>query len=115
MFWVIIELRFPVCSSLARAKWAGLGLDFSSKPPISFNMVQTFLGLAENASMVAYSMGSYFSHSPEGPRKSGIPLSTDIPAPVQATHFLACRIAWAVFLIKSSFIPVPFLLWKHPG
>jgi hypothetical protein len=37
--------------------------------------------------MVAYSIGSYFSHIPCVPRKAGMPLSTEIPAPVSATAF----------------------------
>ena len=36
---------------------------------------------------VAYSIGSYFAHIPWAPRNDGMPLSTEIPAPVKATAF----------------------------
>ena len=36
--------------------------------------------------MVAYSIGSYFAQIPVGERKSGMPLSVEIPAPVSTTH-----------------------------
>ena len=40
-----------------------------------------------NACRVAYSIGSYFAHIPWVPRNDGMPLSTEIPAPVKATAF----------------------------
>ena len=36
---------------------------------------------------VAYSIGSYFAHIPWDPRNDGMPLSTEIPAPVKTTAF----------------------------
>src|SRR3954471_17123816 len=39
--------------------------------------------------MVAYSIGSYSAQIPVGERKSGMPLSVEIPAPVRTTH--GCR------------------------
>lgn len=46
---------------------------------------QTFSGFFMSASIWANSMGSYFSQSPPGPRNGGMPLSTEMPAPVRAT------------------------------
>ena len=46
--------------------------------------------------MCATSIGSTFSHSPSpGLRKSGIPLGTEIPAPVRATVDELSRISSA--------------------
>src|SRR5579872_492865 len=44
----------------------------------------------------------YLVHSPPGPRNGGIPLSTDIPAPVNAIAYRACSIALAASRISSS-------------
>src|SRR5271157_2434181 len=52
---------------------------------ISLSRVQTLAGLARKARMLAYSMGSKRSQRPPGLRKSGMPDSTEMPAPVKAT------------------------------
>src|SRR5438309_3510406 len=45
--------------------------------------------------MVAYSIGSYAAQIPLGERKSGMPLSVEIPAPVSTTHGCDSRISSA--------------------
>ena len=40
----------------------------------------------------AFSASGFFVHMPLGPRKSGIPLSVDIPAPVRTVILLAWSI-----------------------
>ena len=65
---------------------------------------QTLAGSFMNASMCAYSMGSIFSHRPPFPRKGGIPLSTEIPAPVNATARSAAARSRAALLIWESII-----------
>jgi hypothetical protein len=54
------------------------------------------------ASMWAYSIGSIFSHMPPVPLKGGIPLSTDMPAPVKAITYVAAIKSPAALLINSS-------------
>src|ERR1700730_15345646 len=44
----------------------------------------------------------YLVHSPPGPRNGGIPLSTDIPAPVSAIGYRASMIISAVSRTSSS-------------
>ena len=45
--------------------------------------------------MVAYSIGSYFAQMPVGDRKSGMPLSVEMPAPVRTTHGWCVRMRFA--------------------
>src|SRR5512143_4023869 len=86
-FWVMTDRRIPIRSSSARPRWAAFGTACERMSIISESMVQTFPGSRRKAPMVAYSIGSYRSHNPCAPRKAGIPLSTETPAPVSATAF----------------------------
>ena len=54
--------------------------------------------------MLPYSIGLNRSQSPPGLRKSGIPDSAEIPAPVIAIVFVDWQIAWAALLIVSVII-----------
>jgi hypothetical protein len=44
-------------------------------------------------------MGSTLFHSPFFPRKGGMPLGTEMPAPVKATVYFAFRIRFAAISI----------------
>ena len=84
-FCVISDLSRPDRSSSARATCARFGTAEDTSDSMPENIRQTFSGSAEKASIVAYSIGSKRSQSPCDPRKAGMPLSTDMPAPVNAT------------------------------
>lgn len=51
--------------------------------------------------------GSYFDHNPFFPRKGGMPLSTDMPEPVNATVCAEYFISSAACIIMSE---IPFTL-----
>ncbi len=83
-FCVMTAVIFPARSSSASAMWPGFGPHPANCSPNSRQSFQTFAGLSTNASIVAYSSGGYFAQIPFALRKSGMPLSVDIPAPVEA-------------------------------
>src|SRR3989304_1555872 len=103
----------PNRSSSASARWAGLGLAASIIRINSFIIPQTLPGLRKKASTSANSAGSYLLHRPWLPRKVGMPLSAEMPAPVKATVLLDWKISRAVSLIKLS--STSFLLFPPPG
>src|ERR1700720_4529419 len=57
----------------------------------------------------------YLVHSPPGPRNGGMPLSTDIPAPVNAIAYRAARIVFAASRISSSLaLSLAFAIGNRP-
>src|SRR4030042_4219038 len=71
---------------------------------ISLSRVQTLAGLARKAWIWAYSKGSKRDHRPSGLRKSGMPDSTEMPAPVKATMRQCWRRTAASFAGVVSFM-----------
>ena len=52
-------------------------------------------------------LGSYWFQMPPSPRKGGMPLSAEVPAPVKPTMFFALeRISAACLIFSSLFITV---------
>src|SRR4030067_650701 len=99
------EFKRPIRSNSAKAIWAGLGSAPRTNSIISFIIFQTFAGFDRKALIWAYSSGSYLSHRPPALRKSGMPLSTDIPAPVNAMVLRESAMSVAALLIKASLLP----------
>ena len=77
----------PISSRAARPLCAALGTAPPQTETISVSISQTLRGDCMKAWRVAYSIGSYFAHIPWDPRNDGMPLSTEIPAPVKTTAF----------------------------
>ena len=80
------ESQLLVC----RVRSGALAVERASR-----HMPQTLAGSARKAWMLAYSSGGYVSQIPPSLRKSGMPLSVEIPAPVEATTVPASRMASA--------------------
>lgn len=97
MFWVMRHFRIFISSSSARAWCPGLGFAsqiFEVNSPIDFSVVffsmfshQPF-GSARNLWYPSMGGSPYLVQIPPGPRKGGIPLSTETPAPVSPMAYL---------------------------
>src|SRR4029077_7086510 len=85
----------PRRSRVTRASWPGFGLalhagDDSRLRPAAWRL----WGSAREFWIVPrFSAGGFFVHTPFGPRKSGIPESVEMPAPVSTTTRCASRTA----------------------
>src|SRR5690348_13434951 len=55
-------------------------------------------------SMVATLIGSYWVHKPPGPRKVGMPLSAEMPAPVSATPLVAAASSRAASSMSEALL-----------
>src|SRR3990172_1560974 len=86
-FWVMTARTTPVFSRAANPWCAALGAARPQTETISESISHTLRGDCMKAWRVAYSIGSNFAHIPWAPRNDGMPLSTEIPAPVKATAF----------------------------
>src|SRR3972149_8278735 len=95
----MIQLSLPILSSSAMARCALFGPAPPNKPASRRIRHCFFLvsGLARNR-LIVKSSGSNRVHIPPGLRKSGIPDSVLIPAPVNTTPSLACTIISATML-----------------
>ena len=75
----------PIFSRAANPLCAALGPSAAAKGDHLREHFPHLAGDCMNAWRVAYSIGSYFAHTSWAPRNDGMPLSTEIPAPVKAT------------------------------
>ncbi len=87
MFWVTTAFTMPRRSSSATAWWAGFGSTAESRSMRGRWKLQKRSGSARKVLIEATSIGSYFSQRPPAERKSGIPLSVEMPAPVSTTAY----------------------------
>ena len=85
IFCVITPFNSPSCSNLASTLCAALGSASSiSVKNIFFISSQDSLGWVSKK-LISINFGSYRFHKPPAPVKGAIPLSTLMPAPVNAT------------------------------
>ena len=87
MFWVTTARTMPRRSSSATAWWAGLGSTAASMSMRGRWKLQKRSGSARKVLIEATSIGSNFSQRPPAERKSGMPLSVEMPAPVSTTAY----------------------------
>ena len=87
MFCVMTAETRPRRSSSASAKCASFGSRLGQSAVAQRVEAPDLLrDRSRNASIVAYSIGSYCAQMPVGERKSGMPLSVETPAPVRTTQ-----------------------------
>ena len=95
-----VKCGTPV-SMAAIARCPALGSAFRTNARRHSYQPHTKGGSRSNASSVASSAASNFSHNPVClSRNVGIPLSADTPAPVKTTTRVAARRAWVVILSR---------------
>jgi hypothetical protein len=87
MFWVTKVSRTRRRSRVTRAPWPGLGsaVQFGDSIRASQARRRTSGSATYACSVDSFSASGFFVHTPSGPRKSGMPESVEIPAPVRTT------------------------------
>lgn len=100
-----VNLSFARRSSSTRARCPGFGCALWMIWRRQSYHSQTSLGSFAKAFGDASFSGEKFLHSPEGPRKVGIPLSAEIPAPVKATIRPVRRLRRTASVAPSTLLP----------
>ena len=85
MFCVTTAVNWPRRSSSTSARWAPFGLAAATTGYVCIPRRQVSRRASASARKSAYWIGWFLSQTPPGLRKSGIPDSVLIPAPVNAT------------------------------
>ena len=91
-FWVTRVWRRPPASRGTRAWWPSLGSTPSHIPPwarTSHRARRTSGSVTKTRMSEAFSASGLRVHTPFGPRKSGMPLSVEMPAPVSTVTEVA--------------------------
>src|SRR6185436_4718477 len=92
MFCVTIAGILPCATSRASARWPALGVAFCIVSWLANLRRQDSRRASAEARNSPNSIGLYLVQMPPGERKSGMPDSVEMPAPVKATMFSASAI-----------------------
>ena len=112
VFWVMTAARWPRRCSSAIVRWPSLGCALLQRWYMRTPRSQARTRAARSAMKSWYSTGVSVFQTPCGPRKSGIPLSVLMPAPVKATPRRALR---TTSQNAVSFVIPPWRFQRHPS
>lgn len=85
MFCVMTVSTLPRRTSAATARWPRLGRAARNTPSLSKRRRHDSMRASSESRKLSKSMGTCFVHRPPGLRKSGMPDSVLMPAPVKTT------------------------------
>src|SRR6185437_11846648 len=113
MFWVMTALILPCSTSLASARCPALGVALSMALWVANLRRQVSRRASAEARNASNGIGLYLVQMPPGERKSGMPDSVEMPAPVKATMLPAS----AIIRLRSSMVSDPLGLtpWRQPS
>src|SRR5262245_10102143 len=92
MFCVMTAVILPCSTRRASARWPALGVALRSVSSMANRRRQDSRRASAEARKSENSIGLYRVQMPPGERKSGMPDSVEMPAPVKATIFSAAAI-----------------------
>jgi hypothetical protein len=102
MFWVMTWVTLPRRTSSATAAWPAFGFTAFHVSSMSKRRRQLSRRASAEATKSSKSIGIILVQMPPGERKSGMPDSVEMPAPVNTTTRLAARSSAASASTSSS-------------